>query len=131
MELRQPNEKFIDEILKEYDLDGGNELNEKLLKLFKEFNNEQDKNEVMIKVAALNKIYSTAIMNINPVVERINSIAGQNLKLENVDDYVKLVDEIAKVEWGNTSGRNFKRIYISFASKYVHFCNYSPIYVQI
>ena len=62
MKLKNPTEEFIDEILKLYSVEEGDELNENLLKLFKTFNDDKNKFNVLIKVASLNKIYSTAIV---------------------------------------------------------------------
>ncbi|ESU20182.1 hypothetical protein FEDK69T_30330 [Flavobacterium enshiense DK69] len=83
----------------------------------------------MIKVASLNKIYSTAITNINPVVEKINETA-ENYKLYKTADYVNFVDKISFVKWKNDKGEEYERNNLSFASKYTHFSsNYeTPIY---
>ena len=130
MRLEQPTDKFITEILDEYSYLEEDELNGKLLKLFKEFNDDKNKFDVLIKVASLNKIYATAITNINPVVQQINKIASQNYKLEKIDDYVDLVDKISNVKWTNDKKEEFKRNNLSFASKYVHFLSdyKTPIY---
>ena len=77
MKLHEPTNEFISEILNSYSNDGGNELNDKLLKLFQEFNNDKNKFDVQIKVAALNTIYATAIININPVSEQIIKLTIQ------------------------------------------------------
>ena len=129
MKLNQITKEFIEEILKDYALIEGDELNQKLLKLFHEFSDDTNKFEVMIKVAALNKIYSTAITNINPVVEKINE-TSKNYKFENLLDYVRFVDKIACVKWKNEKGEEFERTNLSFASKYTHFIsNFDvPIY---
>ena len=71
MKLKKPSKEFIEENLKLFSHKKGDELNENLLKLFETFNDDKNKFHVIIKVAALNKIYSTAITNINPVVEKI------------------------------------------------------------
>lgn len=125
--LQKPTKKFIRGILDIYEQEEGNELNENLLKLFKTFNNDLNRYNVLIKVASLNKIYSTAITNINPVVEQIIKITKENNKFKN---YVSFVDKISKIEWTNSKGITFKRNNMSFASKYVHFLsNYeTPIY---
>lgn len=75
MKLTKISDVFIEEILEEYALIEGDELNQKLLKLFQEFNDDKNKFDVLIKVVSLNKIYSTTITNINPVVEKINKTA--------------------------------------------------------
>jgi hypothetical protein len=56
LKLKEPTKKFIDEILKLYSIEEGVELNENLLKLFKTFNDDKNKFNVLIKVASLNKI---------------------------------------------------------------------------
>ena len=129
MKLKKITDEFIEDILKEYSLIEGDELNNKLLKLFQEFSDNKNKFDVLIKVASLNKIYSTAITNINPVVEKINKTA-ENYNLDNTLDYVNFVDKIAIVKWKNDNGEEFERNNLSFASKYTHFLsNYeTPIY---
>ena len=129
MRLKKPTKEFIAEILELYSEE--NELNENLLKLFKTFNDDKKKYDVLIKVASLNKIYSTAIVNINPVVKQINEIsrlAESNPKT--ITEYVELVDKISRVNWTNSKGENFERNNLSFASKYVHFLSdyKMPIY---
>lgn len=130
MRLKDPTNEFIAEILNSYSKEEGKELNDKLLKLFQTFDDEKDKFNVLIKVAALNKIYSTAITNINPVVEKINLVSKENKKPETISDYVNLVDKISKVKWKNDKGNSFERNNLSFSSKYVHFLSSykTPIY---
>jgi len=130
MTLQKPTNKFISEILESYSIEEGNELNEKLLKLFQTFNNDQNKFNVLIKVAALNKIYSTAITNINPVVEQIIKISNSESKPKTITEYVEFVDKISKVKWTNDKGKSFERNNLSFSSKYVHFLSgfKTPIY---
>lgn len=53
MTLKQPTEQFISEILQKYSKIEGDALNIKLQKLFDVFNDDTDRNEVLIKVAAL------------------------------------------------------------------------------
>jgi len=130
MQLQKPTKEFITKILAQYSREEGNELNENLLKLFRTFDNDNDKYNVLIKVAAVNKIYSTAITNINPVVEKIINVNSEKIKLNEINDYVKFVDKISKIEWTNNKGNDFKRNNLSFASKYVHFLSEykTPIY---
>lgn len=129
MKLNKITDEFIEEILKEYSIVEDDELNQKLLKLFQEFNDDTNKFDVLIKVASLNKIYSTAITNINPMVEKINKTA-ENHKLKTIDDYVDSVDKISVVKWKNDKGEEYERNNLSFASKYVHFLSdyETPIY---
>ena len=130
MKLQRPTQKFIAEILELYSVEEGDELNENLLKLFKTFNNDNDKFNVLIKVASLNKIYSTAIVNINPVVEQIIKVSSSYLYPKTITDYVSFVDDISRVNWTNNKGQSFERNNLSFASKYVHFLSdfETPIY---
>lgn len=130
MKLKQPDDKFIKVTYEDYTKIEGDELNEKLQKLFVVFNDDKNKYDVLIKVAALNKIYSTAITNINPVVDQITKAASENGKLENIGDFINYVDKISKIEWTNEKEENFKRNNLSFASKYVHFLSNReiPIY---
>ncbi|WP_029275107.1 hypothetical protein [Pedobacter borealis] len=130
MNLQEPTDSFIQATLRNYESIEGDELNIKLQKLFNEFSDDKNKYDVLIKVAALNKIYSTAITNITPVVDKINNIANLNANLGSIDSYINLVDKISLVEWTNNKNDNFKRNNLSFASKYVHFLSNReiPIY---
>lgn len=130
MQLENPTYEFISKVLAQHSLEGGNELNENLLKLFKTFSDNNNKNHVLIKVAALNKIYSTAITNINPVVEQIIKVSERNDELKDIKDFISFVDKISKIEWTNSKGEISKRNNLSFASKYVHFLSgyKTPIY---
>lgn len=130
MKLRKPTKEFIAEILDLYSAEEGDELNENLLKLFKTFNNDKNKFNVLIKVASLNKIYSTAIVNINPVVEQIIKISSFESNPKTITEYIEFVDKISKVSWTNDKGKNFGRNNLSFSSKYVHFLSNfkTPIY---
>ncbi|MGY4385722.1 hypothetical protein ACVWYN_002768 [Pedobacter sp. UYP24] len=121
MELKKPTEKFIAEILELYSIEEGDELNQKLLKLFKTFNDDQNKFDVLIKVASLNKIYSTAIVNINPVVDQIVKISNSESNPKTINEYIEFVDKISKVNWTNEKAKSFERNNLSFSSKYVHF----------
>jgi len=131
MELIEINTKNIDLILSQHDADGGNDINESLGKLFSSLSDEENKNEVSIKVAALNQLYSTAIQYIKPVVAKIVLEVKRNHSELGDDAYLDLVDRIASIEWvSETTGKRHKRKNLSFASKYVHFLSkrYAPIY---
>jgi len=130
MKLEKPTEKFMAETLKLFSYGEGDELNENLLKLFQTFNDDSNKFHVIIKVAALNKIYSTAITNINPVVEKIVKASNENPTFKSINDYVEFVDKISKIKWINSKENSFERNNLSFASKYVHFISghSTPIY---
>lgn len=118
-------------MLKEHDKDGGNDINESLTKLFNSLNDEKNKYEVSIKVAALNQIYSTAIQYIVPVVSQINKNIGNNHKRFSLEKYVDMVDIIATVTWiSPTTSKKHTRCNMSFSSKYIHFLSERklPIY---
>jgi len=118
-------------MLKQHDKDGGNDINESLTKLFHSLNDEKNKYEVSIKVAALNQIYSTAIQYIIPVVFQISNTIGNNHKSFSLDKYVKTVDKIATVTWVSpTTSKKHTRCNMSFSSKYIHFLSERklPIY---
>jgi hypothetical protein len=130
MKLKKPTKEFIAEILKLYSVEDGNELDKNLLKLFKTFNDDKNKFEVLIKVASLNKIYSTAIVNINPVVDQIIKTSNTESNPKKITEYIAFVDKISKVNWTNAKGKYFERNNLSFSSKYVHFLSdfETPIY---
>ncbi len=130
MKLKLPDDNFINLTHENYSKIEGDELNEKLQKLFIVFNDDKNKYDVLIKVAALNKIYSTAITNINPVVDQISKTSRENYKLEKIEDFINYVDKISRIEWKNEKDENFRRNNLSFASKYVHFLSNKkiPIY---
>lgn len=130
MKLEKPSKEFIEKTLKLFADKEGDELNENLLKLFQTFNDDKNKFHVIIKVAALNKIYSTAITNINPVVEKIVKASNENLTIKSINEYIEFVDKIAKIKWTNSKETSFERNNLSFASKYVHFLSgyTAPIY---
>lgn len=131
MRLIQPESKAIQEILKEHDVQGGNRLNDCLSKLFVTLNDETNKDEVLIKVAALNQIYSTAIQYIAPVVEALTMEIDNSHKTYSLEDYVRKVDAVSRVTWtSKTSSKKHSRLNLSFASKYIHFLSgrLIPIY---
>lgn len=123
--------KTIEATLKRFDAEpnGGNKINESLSKLFEKINDQNNENEVLIKVAALNHIYSTNIIYIKPVAEKIKSKISNKEYSE--EDYANLVDEISTVEWiSPATGEIRERKNLSFASKYIHFLSglRTPIY---
>lgn len=109
MLLELPTNHFVAETLSQHKKDGHDDLNVALSRLFTEFNDHTNKSEVLIKVAALNKIYSTAILNIDPVVERIQEVITKQKQSLSLDEYVHIVDEIALVEWVSKAGKTIKR----------------------
>ncbi|SGY81518.1 Putative uncharacterized protein [Moritella viscosa] len=131
MTLLELNKQNINEILTQHHEEGGTSVNTSLSKLFSSLNDEEHLHEVMIKVAALNQIYSTSIQYIIPVVEKIIEIIDNKHDGYGVDEYVSLVDQIATVSWVSpTTGKEHTRCNLSFSSKYIHFLSglKTPIY---
>ena len=102
MKLENPTPVFVRATLIRYEKDGGHLLNEKLLKLFTTFNDQSNLSETRIKVAALNTLYSTAIKNINPVVDKILAVSNE-ISPNSIEDYVSFTDGISLVKWTNTN----------------------------
>jgi hypothetical protein len=131
MKLMELHAENIEAMLNQHDVEGGNQINRSLSKLFQNLNDEQNRYEVMIKVAALNQIYSTSIQYIAPVVDRIIDSIGPDHSKLSIEGYSNLVDKIASVSWKSpTTGKNHTRTNLSFSSKYVHFLSERkvPIY---
>jgi len=131
MRLRKIDNKFIDEVLKQNDSNGGNDMNRSLMRLFKEMNDESNTFEVSIKVSALNQLYSTAIKYIKPVVKSIVDSMPESHSEFSEQQYVDLVDKISCAKWVSPiTGKTHKRNNLSFASKYIHFISdfKTPIY---
>lgn len=131
MILIKPNSINVQTILKQHDEDGGNSINDSLTKLFTSLNDESNKHEVSIKVAALNQIYSTAIQYITPVVAKICENIDNDHSSLSISQYVEMVDKIATVTWTSpTTSKQHTRCNMSFSSKYIHFLSERqlPIY---
>lgn len=96
-------------------------INDSLSELFNHMSDDTKKGMVMVKVAALNQLYSTAIMHIVPVVDKIVECAREDCCSFSEEECIKLVDKISSVAWKNKEGRVYSRNNLSFASKYVHF----------
>ncbi|MBK7880975.1 MAG: hypothetical protein WBP33_04635 [Saprospiraceae bacterium] len=128
LKLIAPNTEHLNKILDIYLSSDGNKMNDALSNLFVFFNNK-DKHEILIKAVAINQIYSTAILNIYPVVDKIftNTEIDQRVS---INYYIKLVDKIAEINWIAKNGKNKRRCNLSFSSKYVHFLSNKaiPIY---
>ncbi len=110
---------------------GGDLINASLTKLFECMDDQSNIHEVRVKVAALNKIYSTSINFIEPVVEKIIKIVPEKHSALGHKEYAKLVDEISTISWVNpTTKKSHKRCNLSFSSKYIHFLSnrITPIY---
>lgn len=122
MKLIEINQSNFENILSIHDGDGGNLINDSLSKLFECMNDESNKFEVGIKVAALNQLYSTAIQYITPIVEKIVCEMPEKYRSLTEKEYSMLVDKIATVDWvSQTTGKTHSRCNLSFSSKYVHF----------
>ena len=111
-ELPTPTVEHVDEyLLKWKSLKDYNQQEEALDKLFlilcPENNNISD---ILLKVCTLNKFYSTNILKINPVAQRI---LEQNIDERLQREDISLVDDIKKVE---IQGK--MRCFYSFATKY-------------
>ena len=121
MKLLEITEAHFDNMLSIHNSDDGL-INCSLSKLFECMNNESNKYEVMIKVAALNQIYSTSIRYILPVVDKITSEVSETNETLTESGYVALVDRISEARWTSlTTRKNHIRKNLSFASKYIHF----------
>jgi hypothetical protein len=121
--LKDITPKFIDDLCKRHDADGGTEINNKISKVFKCFPDNTCRHDVRIKVAVLNTLYNTSIQYIDPVVASINTTFSR-LKTGGLiaDDPTDLVDLIATASWvSNASGSLHERTNLSFASKFMHF----------
>lgn len=125
MKLKSLTDNFIRELLMQYNSVDNNGLNFKIQKLFNTFNDFSNQHDTHIKVAALNEIYSTSIINIKPVVKSICLNSPKDISTYNLDDFAKLVDLFSKSQYGDKERTN-----LSFASKYVHFLSERkiPIY---
>lgn len=116
MKLEFPTDDFIEKLLSQYDTLDHNTLNFKIQKLFATFNDLSDQHDTHIKVATLNEIYSTSIINIKPVVSSICLNSPRDVSNYSLDDFARLVDLISKSKYSDKQRTN-----LSFASKYIHF----------
>ena len=138
--LKEPNKKnvidVVDKVLEEEKFFKIN--NDILNKLFKKHNKNDDFEKVLLKVAALNTLYSSGVKNIhiNNMAEHIVSVYGEkkykdnpcltNNPLESNDHCIKFVEKLAKllVEEKKDEKIIKKELrYISFASKFCFFQN--------
>lgn len=129
LEKWAPSVEAVEHYLKEWEENDEYNLPDKaLLKLFREtYPANTDLNEIIIKCAAINTIYSTHIFNIHDVAKHILDLKiDHELKNDIPEDKVlDFVDKLAKVEIGDK-----KFYYYSFATKYCSFTNPDvyPIY---
>lgn len=97
-----------------------------LLRLFREHPSNSDFETVLIKIAALNSLYSTFVRSIHlvPMAQHIVQLKIDR-QTEGGTASETIVNEIARVKTVEKG-----RVYFSFASKYCHFQNpgFYPIY---
>lgn len=111
LNIPTPRQSQLQYYLKEWDkLESYRNQESALNKLFhRTYPQNNDLDEVLVKVATLNDFYSTRIMNIFAVAKHIKGISCIDERLKNGDE--SLVDEIANV---CELGKNF----YSFATKF-------------
>jgi hypothetical protein len=116
MDIKKPSVEGIKCFLEEFKSDILFTYSENaLIKLFtKTYPQNKDIGDVLIKVCALNTIYSTNIMKTITVAQHIIELDIDN-RLENGD--IDLVNEIATVQFDSGKSWNF----YSFATKYCSF----------
>jgi hypothetical protein len=122
--IERPSAQQLKKYLKEWDnLENYKTQENALDKIFTEFPNNNNIEEVLIKVTCLNSFYSTNIYDTYSVSKYITSLKIDK-RLKNKD--LTVVNEIAKVPMKNGSVKNF----YSFATKYCshHFDKDFPIY---
>ncbi|PIR69184.1 MAG: hypothetical protein COU47_03710 [Candidatus Niyogibacteria bacterium CG10_big_fil_rev_8_21_14_0_10_46_36] len=122
--LKTPNNALVNKYFKKYEKDERYFVADKALEeLFDAFPKNSDFKNVLLKVSALNALYSTSVYAIFKMAEHIHSLKKIDQSLKNGD--IKIVDKIAKVDFAD-------RIFYSFATKYSHWHNPEeyPIYDQ-
>lgn len=85
-------------------------INAKLSLLFSTFSDNACRDSVRIKVAALNAIYQTSIIYIDPVVDKIVETYSHEKIREKSP--VEIVDLISVAEWRSRSGEEKKKKHI-------------------
>ena len=124
------SKKHIEAYRNKFEESSGSEIDKCIEKLFSCMNDNRNKQEIRVKVAALNQIYSTAITYLEPVIEKIYNEINQNSCKEIIDS-IECVDKISRITWHNLrTGIEYSRNNLSFASKYIHFLSQKniPIY---
>lgn len=127
MQLRIPSDSLVNEYVAKFNQDQKSISNDNALALIcRTFPENKDIEHVILKVNAINSIYSTGIYNTYKVARRIQSISTDE-RLMAFD--ITLVSDIAKghgVQKKSGGDRNF----YSFASKFCSFHNKEvyPIY---
>lgn len=138
IKLIKPNKEIVNSAVKETLKDDPNfEIHDDLLnKLFKKHNKNDDFEEVLLKVVALNTFYSAGIKNIHltNMAKHIVDIYKEKEYIDNPcsthdpsDQCLKLVNKLAKIEvkekQKNGEEISKDRNYYSFASKFCFFQN--------
>lgn len=120
----KPSQSEVEKYLSRWDSLENYVLQENALDklFFNTYPENDDIDEILIKVSALNDFYSTNIFNVFPVAKHILSL--------NIDEAIKNADEsiVNKVALVNMNGKMIN--FYSFATKYCshHFPNDYPIY---
>ena len=96
--------------------------------LFKTYPHNTDLNQVLIKVTALNSLYSTTIYHLTETARHILELKDFDLRVKAGD--LNLVEDLATFEVKQKNGVLRKKHIISFASKYCSWHNPEayPIY---
>ena len=116
--LRRPTVDLVNAACDEFDRE--NEIIERALKeLFSQFPGNSDLSHVLLKVVALNRLYSTQILAVMDVAQHIHRNA-QDINSAMVTGSPQIVDKIARVAI-STSGK--ERRNLSFATKYCSWHN--------
>ena len=120
----KPSQSEVEKYLSRWDSLENYVLQENALDklFFNTYPENDDIDEILIKVSALNDFYSTNIFSVFPVAKHILSL--------NIDEAIKNADEsiVNKVALVNMNGKMIN--FYSFATKYCshHFPNDYPIY---
>lgn len=119
--LQKPTNKLVDEYIRQFDSQSSNsELADRTLdRLFKQFPENKNIEEILLKVVAINALYSTNIFNIYAVAKHIHQAAiDEGL----VRGDPAIVGKIA-IGHGIKSLNNKDRNFYSFATKYCSWHN--------
>lgn len=122
MLLPQPTNDEVNAAIAEFDSDSWTRLGEDALaQLRSAFPNNTDAAQVLLKVIALDKLYSTRIQNVD-VVKLAQQITALNIDAAIANGSLEVVDQIWRCDG--------QRHYFSFASKYCSWHNPEayPIY---
>ncbi|MBR4612254.1 MAG: hypothetical protein IKO40_06005 [Kiritimatiellae bacterium] len=121
---RTPSHDEVDEYLKRWNSNDydpkkgvGNYYDQEVAisKLFKQYPNNTEHWQILLKVTVLNTFYSTSIYDVNAVARHIGQIRDIDSRLINGDE--NLVEEIQQVTVGRGNNET-ERSFYSFATKY-------------